>query len=109
MTCLRQDGLIIVFGLRLGLKMCSNQCHRSNGDGVMYCTTRPRPNWPGALSRTVIVTISMQMQFNHENCRDKGPKSIYWGVGLVRGCLVVRGQINDSENVRIRAARASYD
>ena len=33
----------------------------------MYCTTRPRPNWPGALSRTVIVTISMQMQFNHEN------------------------------------------
>ena len=42
-------------------------------------------------------------------CRDKGAKSVYRAGGLVRGCLIVWGQINDSENVRIRAARASYD
>ena len=42
-------------------------------------------------------------------CRDKGPKSIYWAVGLVRGCLVVQGQINDNEDVRIKTPRASYD
>jgi len=34
--------------------------------------------------------------------KDKGPKNIYWVVGLVRGRLVVRGQINDGEDVRIR-------
>ena len=41
------------------------------------------------------------------NCRDKGPKSIYWVVGLIRGRLVVQEQINDSKDVRIKTPRAS--
>ena len=45
----------------------------------------------------------------YDMCRDKGPKSIYRAVGLVRGRLVLRGQINDNEDVRIRTPRASYD
>ena len=44
----------------------------------------------------------------NEICRDKGSKSIYWAVGLVWGRIVVRGQINDSEDVRIRTPQASY-
>ena len=47
------------------------------------------------------------MLINH--CRDEGPKDIYWVVGFVRGRLIVRGQINDSEDVRIRTPRTSYD
>ena len=33
--------------------------------------------------------------------RDKGPKIIYWALGLGRGRWVVRGQLNSSEDVRL--------
>ena len=42
-------------------------------------------------------------------CQDEGPKNICWALGLVGGCLVVRGQINSNEDVRLRGSRASYD
>ena len=34
-------------------------------------------------------------------CRDERPRNIYWAVGLVRGHLVVRGQVDVSEEVQI--------
>ena len=33
--------------------------------------------------------------------RDKGPKIIYWALGLGRGHWVVRGQLNSSKDVRL--------
>ena len=39
--------------------------------------------------------------FSYITCRDEMPKSMYWAVGLVRGRLVVRGQLDDKEGVRI--------
>ena len=37
----------MVFGLRLGLKVCLDQGHRSSGNEIMYCTIRlgPKVQW----------------------------------------------------------------
>ena len=40
---LRQDRPIMVFGLKLGPKVCSIHGRRSNGHGIMYYTIRSRP------------------------------------------------------------------
>ena len=56
---LRQDGLIMVRGLRLGLKVHPDQGQMSSGNGVMYCTTRPgsRSNGPRIIPRTPIIKL----------------------------------------------------
>ena len=48
--------------------------------------------------------------FKKENslCRVEGPKNICWALGLVWGRLVVRGQINSNEDVRLKTLWASY-
>ena len=59
LTRLRQDGLIMVRGLRLGLKVHPDQGQMSSGNGVMYCTTRPgsRSNGPRIIPRTPIIKL----------------------------------------------------
>ena len=37
------------------------------------------------------------------NCIDKGPKNICWALSLVRGRLVVQGQINSNEDMKLKA------
>ena len=39
---------------------------------------------------------------NYVTCRVEEPKNIYWALGLVRGRLLVQGQINSNEDVRLR-------
>ena len=42
-------------------------------------------------------------------CRVDGSKNICWAFNLVRGRLVVLGQIDSNEDVKLRAPWASYE
>ena len=44
---------------------------------------------------------STNILFNYGICREERPRNVYWAMDLVRVHLVVRGQVDVSEEVQI--------
>ena len=55
-------------------------------------------NVPTRCSNPISINSPKQL---HTHYRDERPRNVYWAMGLVRGHLTIRGQVDVSEEVQI--------